>query len=47
MSYIGSINFSDYSLNKNRELGFITHDDTITSGLASALTSDFNGGTAY
>ena len=30
-SYVGSINFSDYSLNKNRELGFITHDDTITS----------------
>ncbi len=46
-SYIGSINFSDYSLNKNRELGFITHDDTITSGLAAALTSDFNGATAY
>jgi phosphatidylserine/phosphatidylglycerophosphate/cardiolipin synthase-like enzyme len=46
-SYVGSINFSDASLNKNRELGFITHDDTITSGLASALTSDFNGGTAY
>ena len=46
-SYVGSINFSDYSLNKNRELGFITHDDTLTAGLATALASDFAGGTAY
>ncbi len=46
-SYVGSINFSDYSLNKNRELGFITHDDTITSGLGNTLTSDFNGAAPY
>jgi cardiolipin synthase A/B len=46
-SYIGSINFSDYSMNRNRELGFITHDDTITAGLSSTLTSDFNGAAAY
>jgi cardiolipin synthase len=46
-SYVGSINFSDYSLNRNRELGFITHDDTITAGLDTALTSDFAGGTPY
>jgi cardiolipin synthase A/B len=46
-TYVGSINFSDYSLNKNRELGFITHDDTITADLASTLTSDFNGASAY
>lgn len=46
-SYVGSINFSDYSMNKNRELGFVTADDAITAGLASTLTSDFDGGTAY
>lgn len=46
-SYVGSINFSDYSLNKNRELGFITHDDAITAGLNTALTSDFAGASAY
>ncbi len=45
--YVGSINFSDYSLNKNRELGFISSDSGIDSGLDSALASDFSGGTNY
>lgn len=46
-AYVGSINFSDYSLNKNRELGFITADDTIDSELSSTLTGDFAGATVY
>ncbi|HTZ43479.1 MAG TPA: phospholipase D-like domain-containing protein [Jatrophihabitans sp.] len=45
--YVGSINFSDYSLNKNRELGFITSDSVIDAGLDSTLASDFAGGTNY
>ena len=42
-----TFNFSDYSLNKNRELGSITHYDAITAGLNTALTSDFAGASAY
>jgi cardiolipin synthase len=45
--YVGSINFSDYSLNKNRELGFISSDSGIDAGLDSALNSDYAGGTNY
>lgn len=45
--YVGSINFSDYSLNKNRELGFITSDSVIDAGLDGTLASDFAGGTNY
>ena len=46
-AYVGSINFSDYSLNKNRELGFITSDSVIDAGLDSTLASDYAGGTNY
>ena len=46
-AYVGSINFSDYSLNKNRELGFISSDVGIDSGLNSTLAADFDGGTNY
>lgn len=45
--YVGSINFSDYSLNKNRELGFISSDSAIDAGLDSTLASDFAGGSNY
>lgn len=45
--YVGSINFSDYSLNKNRELGFISSDVGVDTGLHTALVSDFAGGTNY
>ncbi|MDQ2837297.1 MAG: phospholipase D-like domain-containing protein [Actinomycetota bacterium] len=45
--YVGSINFSDYSLNQNRELGFISSDSGIDTGLNTALASDFAGGTNY
>jgi phosphatidylserine/phosphatidylglycerophosphate/cardiolipin synthase-like enzyme len=40
-AYAGSINFSDYSLNKNRELGFITSDSVIDTDLDSTLASDY------
>jgi len=45
--YVGSINFSDYSMNRNRELGFITSDSVIDAGLDRTLSSDFAGGTNY
>jgi cardiolipin synthase A/B len=44
---VGSQNFSNASLNKNRELGFITTNTTIVSGINSALASDYAGGTTW
>jgi cardiolipin synthase A/B len=46
-AYVGSINFSDASMNHNRELGFLTTNDDVVAGLDSALTSDFAGATPY
>ncbi len=46
-AYVGSINFSNASMNENRELGFLTTDDAVVSQLSSTLTSDFDGATAY
>ncbi len=45
--FIGSENFSDASLTKNRELGLITSDPTVMASINSTLTKDFDGGTAY
>jgi len=47
IAYMGSINFSTTSMLNNRELGMITTDSNILSGLNTALVSDFNGGTVY
>ena len=44
---VGSQNFSSASLNKNRELGFITTTAAIVSGIDSALASDYAGGTNW
>jgi cardiolipin synthase A/B len=44
---VGSQNFSNASLNENRELGFITDNTAIISGIDSALASDYAGGTAW
>ncbi|MFJ2954061.1 phospholipase D-like domain-containing protein [Streptomyces sp. NPDC087270] len=44
---VGSQNFSSASLNKNRELGFITTSAPIISGINTALASDYAGGTAW
>ena len=37
----GSENFSDNSLNNNRELGLIVSDTGVATGLESAFNADF------
>ncbi|WP_329570218.1 putative Ig domain-containing protein [Kitasatospora sp. NBC_01266] len=41
-AFAGSENFSDNSLNDNRELGLIVSDPGVVSGLESTITADFN-----
>ena len=43
--FLGSENFSANSLNDNRELGLIINDSAVISGVESAFSSDFAGGT--
>jgi len=45
--FIGSENFSNTSLNENRELGLIIHNKTIMSSIATTFASDFDGGTPW
>ena len=46
-AYLGSINYSNASMNFNRELGtFVTDSPTVTS-LYNTMLADYNGGTAY
>lgn len=45
--FLGSENFTADSLGKNRELGLIFSDPTCMAGVHTALTSDFNKGTAF
>jgi phosphatidylserine/phosphatidylglycerophosphate/cardiolipin synthase-like enzyme len=46
-AYMGSINYSNASMNSNRELGmFVTDEPTITS-LHDTMLADYNGGTPY
>ncbi len=40
--FAGSENFSDNSLNHNRELGLIVSDSGVLSGIESAIVADFN-----
>jgi Putative Ig domain/PLD-like domain len=42
-AYMGSENFSSGSLNDNRELGIITTDTSIISGLETTFDGDFSG----
>jgi phosphatidylserine/phosphatidylglycerophosphate/cardiolipin synthase-like enzyme len=42
--FIGSQNFSDTSLNDNRELGLIISNRAIMSAIASTFTLDFRNG---
>ncbi len=42
-AFVGSENFSGNSLNDNRELGIITTDSSIVSGLESTFSADFTG----
>ena len=46
-AYVGSINFSSYSMTKNRELGIITTDAGVDSGAEQQLSADFGGGSPY
>jgi hypothetical protein len=45
-AFMGSENFSDNSLNDNRELGLITTDSGVVSGLESTFNGDFTGSAA-
>jgi phosphatidylserine/phosphatidylglycerophosphate/cardiolipin synthase-like enzyme len=46
-AYMGSINYSNASMNSNRELGmYITDAATITS-IYNTMLADYNGGTSY
>jgi hypothetical protein len=42
-AFVGSENFSSNSLNDNRELGLITTNSGVVSGLESAFSGDFTG----
>ena len=42
-AFAGSENFSSNSLNDNRELGLITTDSGVVSGLEAAFSADFTG----
>lgn len=44
---VGSQNFSNASLNKNRECGFITTSTALITPINSALAADFAGGTTW
>jgi phosphatidylserine/phosphatidylglycerophosphate/cardiolipin synthase-like enzyme len=45
--FAGSENFSDNSLNHNRELGLIVTDSAVLSGIESTFNGDFAGGSRY
>ncbi|MER5639807.1 phospholipase D-like domain-containing protein [Kitasatospora sp. NPDC002227] len=45
--FAGSENFSDNSLNHNRELGLIVSDSGVLSGIESTFATDFANGTPY
>jgi cardiolipin synthase A/B len=45
--FIGSENFSNTSLNENRELGLIISDPTVMSSIATTFASDFSNGTKW
>jgi phosphatidylserine/phosphatidylglycerophosphate/cardiolipin synthase-like enzyme len=45
--FLGSENFTADSLTKNRELGLIFSDAACLTGVYTAVTADFNGGTPF
>jgi len=45
--FVGSENFTTESLGNNRELGLIFSDPGCMTGIYTAVTSDFNGGTPF
>jgi len=46
-AFVGSQNFSESSLDYNRELGIITHDPILVGPIANTVTSDFDGATTF
>lgn len=46
-AFVGSENFSDNSLNNNRELGLIVGDSGVVNGVENTFNTDFANGTAY
>lgn len=45
--FLGSENLTSESLTKNRELGLIFSDAASMTGVYTALTKDFSGGTPF
>src|SRR5204862_7561195 len=45
--FIGSENFSNTSLNQNRELGLITASHAVMSSIARTFATDFRNGTHW
>jgi cardiolipin synthase A/B len=45
--FVGSENFSDNSLNNNRELGLIISDTSVLTGVETTFGTDFANGTPY
>jgi cardiolipin synthase len=46
-AFVGSQNFSEASLDYNRELGLITSDPTLVDPIAKTVSSDFTGATPF
>ncbi len=46
-AFVGSENFSEGSLNENRELGIVTSDKSIIAGLVKTFTADWRGATPF
>jgi phosphatidylserine/phosphatidylglycerophosphate/cardiolipin synthase-like enzyme len=47
LAFVGSENFSSYSLDKNRELGLTTTDSNVMSQLSSTMSNDYSNGNPY
>ncbi|MBV9846218.1 MAG: hypothetical protein JOZ47_14280 [Kutzneria sp.] len=45
--FLGSENFSSYSLTKNRELGLVVSDPAVLTSVHDTLAGDFTGGTPW
>jgi phosphatidylserine/phosphatidylglycerophosphate/cardiolipin synthase-like enzyme len=46
-AYVGSINYSNASMNSNRELGMFVTDPSIITSLHDTMLADYNGGTTF
>ncbi len=47
IGYVGSINFTNASMNGNRELGLYVHDPNLLSQIGTSITGDYNQFPAY